>query len=158
MKITHLENGDIVVTQGNKPIHVVLGIATFLYFAKDIFLPVFVVEEINGSWLLGFAVITLTILFFYRVFSLRSTFKFSHTDKNLNYMVQYPFSNKRGAISLESIEEVILQTDSEGASRIILKLEKNEIPMSSAVKYLGSHDTVVTEINEWLSENSSQLS
>ncbi|WP_086930810.1 hypothetical protein [Agarilytica rhodophyticola] len=153
MKTQHLDNGNLIVTQGSKPVLVIFGIAAFLFFAKGAFLWVFNEEITPRNTTLAVLIIMLTLLFFYRVWSLNSKFKFDNIEKSIEYTVQYPFFNKKGIIPINHIEKALVETDSDGASRIIIKCDNEEIPMSAAVKSLGKHNLVCDEINKWLEKN-----
>ena len=93
------------------------------------------------------------MLFFYRAFSLSSKFKFNRIEKNIEYAVQYLFFNKKGIIAINQIEKAVVKTDSDGASRIIIKCNNEEIPMTATVKSLGEYNLVCDEINKWLEKN-----
>lgn len=153
MKVKYLENGSLIVTQGSKSIFVILGIMTFLFFARDAFLWVFTEENVYGSRVLAVFIIMLTVLLFYRVFSLSSKFLFSTDEKSLKYNVQYTFSNKKGSTPITSVEKAVLETDSEGMSRIVIVCDGEKIPMSTTVESSGMHDSVCIEINKWLDKN-----
>lgn len=127
MKTQHLDNGNLIVTQGSKPVLVIFGIAAFLFFAKGAFLWVFNKEITSGNTILAVLIIMLTVLFFYRVWSLNSKFKFDNIEKSIEYTVQYPFFNKKGTIPINHIERALVETDSDGASRIIIKKNYNQV-------------------------------
>ena len=153
MKIQYLESGNLIVTQGSKPVLVILGITTFLFFAKGAFLWVFNENITLANTILAVLIIGLTVLFFYRVCSLSSKFKFNRIEKNIEYTVQHLFFNKKGIIAINQIEKAVVKTDSDGASRIIIKCNNEEIPMTATVKSLGEYNLVCDEINKWLEKN-----
>ena len=153
MKVRHLENGNLVITQGSHFFLVILGIAAFLFLAKDAFLWIFTEESTSGNKELAISIIVLTILFFYRVWSLTSEFRFDNVKKRVEYHVQYPFSNKRGIIPINQIQQALVETDTDGASRIIIRCNNQEIPMSAAVKNSEKHSSACDEINQWLERN-----
>jgi len=153
LKIEYLADGDIVVSKGCSPILVVFGISIFLLLSKDAFIWLFTAQQIHGSRFLALLMIALTILLFYRVFSLRSRFYFSSTEKKLCYKVEHIFSNKRGSIPIDLIEQAFVEADDDSNSRIVIKCKNKNIPMSATVESLGKNDSTVMEINAWLEKN-----
>ncbi len=153
MKIQHLENGNLIVSKNSRFFFVLLGFAVFLFLAKDAFLWVFTEENVSGSRILAALLIVLTVLFFCRVWSLSSRFEFNSSEKVLKYRIQYPLTNKKGVIPISQIQKLVVETDSDNESRIIIKCEDKEIPMSATVQRSEKHNVICDEINKWLREN-----
>ena len=153
MRTQHTENGGLIVTQGSKHTYVILGILAFLLLSKDAFLWVFSAEHNQGKQFLAITVIVLTILFFYRVWSLNSEFTFNSIEKNLSYYIQYPFFNKKGVIPLIQIEKAVIDTDNDGGTRVVIVCSNEKIPMSARVLPVEEFGSICNDINRWLKDN-----
>lgn len=153
MKIQHLESGNLIVSKNSRFFFVLLGFAVFLFLAKGAFFWVLTEENVSGNRTLAALLIVLTVLFFCRVWSLSSRFEFNSSEKVLKYRIQYPLANKKGVIPTSQIQKAVVETDIDNESRIIIKCEDKEIPMSATVQRSEKHNVICDKINKWLREN-----
>ena len=152
MQTEHLKNGNLVVLNGSNRLFVIVAIAAFLFFAKDAWLWLFT-EDVSGDRWLGVSIFSLVVLFFVRVWSLSSLFEFDSLGRFISYSVQYPLKNEKGNVSLDDVKKAILETDSEGQTRIVLKCVEADIPFTASVQAIGNQSSMCDEINRWIEKN-----
>lgn len=154
MKFEHLENGSLIVSKGPHLFWIILGFAAFLVISKDAFIWAFERKMAIGLFGPGSLVVVLAIVLFFRLWSLRSRFKFDSIDKCVHFHIQHPFSSKDGIIPISTVKKVALEVDNDGSKRLIMICDDQVIPMSSIVESQGNHQLVCDEVNSWLDRNS----
>ena len=162
VKVKHLNNGDMVVSKGIKPIFVILVFSILIYIKQDTLIPLFTKmiffltnEKLQISTYILTLLVLLISIFLYRFVTLSSNFHFSSSERKLDYKIQHWFSNKNGVISINAIQGAFIQDQdhSLGDARIVLNSEKVKLPMSSISRKLSSDTSMVIEINDWLKKN-----
>ena len=153
MKTKLANNGDLIISTGINALWVVLGIAIFLYLGKSAFLFVFTAENVQGGRTLAIVLIMLTVLFFYRVFSLSSLFKFCRSEYQLEYQVEHIFSNDKGTVPLNFIDLAMVERGDDGAGRVLIVCHDRKIPLTTTVQSSSALQDVANKINQWLGDN-----